>query len=63
MRVAKALGGLHQCLGLHEPSLLANAISTRISCAGLLAFVARIQYIVYAESEGAGGTARMLRLV
>ena len=42
MRVAKALAGRHECLGSHEPSLLANAISTRISCAGPLVFVARI---------------------
>ena len=63
MRVAKALAGLHKCLGSHEPSLLANAISTRISCAGPLVFVARIPYFVYAESKGSGDTARMLRLV
>ena len=39
MRVAKALAGLHECLSLHEPSLLANAINSRISCAGPLVIV------------------------
>ena len=38
MREAKVLAGQHECLGSHEPSLLANAISTRISCAGPLVF-------------------------
>ena len=40
MGEAKALAGLHECLGSHEPSLLATAISTRISCAGPYVFVA-----------------------
>ena len=62
MREAKALEGLHEGLGSHEPSLLANAISTRVSCAGQLVFVACIPYFVYVRNEGSGGTARMLRL-
>ena len=61
MREAKALTGLDECLGSHEPSLLVNEISTRLSCAGTLVFVAWMSYFEYARSEGSGGTARMLR--
>ena len=40
IREGKALAGLCECLSLYEPSLLLSAISTRISCAGPLVFVA-----------------------
>ena len=46
MRETKALVGLLEWLGWHEPSLLANTISNRISCAGQLMFVAWIPYFV-----------------
>ena len=61
MREAKAVACLDECLGSHGPSLLVNAISTRLSCAGTLVFVAWMPYFEYARSEGSGGTARMLR--
>ena len=56
------LVGRHECLGSHKPSLLASAISTIISCAGPLVFVAVIPYFVHAKSEGSVRTPRMLRL-
>ena len=62
MREAKALAGLDECLGSHEPSLLVNAISTRLSCAGTLVFVAWMPYFEYARSEGSGGLQECLGL-
>ena len=64
MREEKALVGLHECLGLHKPSLLANPIKrTRISCAGPLVFVARKSTLCVCESEGFGETRRMLKVI
>ena len=44
-------GGTARLLKPHEPSLLANAISTRISCAGPLVLVAWIPYFVLWEKR------------
>ena len=45
MPTAKALERLHVCTGLHEPSLLIYAISTKISLTGLYYLTA--QALVY----------------
>ena len=39
MQAAKALANLHICTGSPEPSLHYNAISTKLSCAGLYKFI------------------------
>ena len=38
MRAMKALARLHRWAGLFKPQLLANALSTKISCAGIIQF-------------------------
>ena len=57
--ITKALGGLHECLCSHEPSLLAkNLLCWPTGICSLYT----IQN-VYAKSEGSGRTPRMFRLV
>ena len=50
MREAKALAGLHECLGSHEQSLLANATSIPESLVlASLCLLLEIPYFVYGE--------------